>query len=165
MGDHKKPAMLMCKHLAYRNLLPAYLGHERYKNVNILSAAEYPVLLRYRICSTQSSGWFCQLTLFDPRFDSAVPFLLHPRGLSQSHTLCQPQQHWHWMNQCFHFSITTAMTTLTGLCAGCNRDFLIAQVCKNRDVFWRIVQCFVFLYVLQHMCGQVVFKAVKSSNE
>lgn len=40
LGDHKKPAMLMCIHLAYRNRLPAYLGHELHKNVNIVAAAE-----------------------------------------------------------------------------------------------------------------------------
>lgn len=100
-----------------------------------------PVVLHYRVCSTQLSGWFSQLTwLPSLQFCSVylrlLPFLLHPRGLSQSRSCCQPQQHWRWMNQCFHFSIITAMTINTGLLtvhAGCICDFLIAQVCKRTE--------------------------------
>lgn len=59
-----------------------------------------------------------------------LPFLLHPRALSQSRICCQPQQQWRCMNQGFHFSIITTMTinTVQTLQAGCKCDFLIAQV-------------------------------------
>lgn len=39
------------------------------------------------------------------------------------------------MNQCFHFSILTAMTIHTGALTGCKCDFLIAQVCKHKSFF------------------------------
>lgn len=135
-----------------------------------------PVLRRYRVCSTQLSGWFSQLALTDLRFDSVQYFFPScPSSYTVeaflNHTLVVNFSS--RMNQCFHFSIITAMTTHTGaltVLAGCKCDFLIAQVCKHR-VFLeeRRMFCLFFLFffcVLQNMCRQVVLiEAVKSPND
>lgn len=115
-----------------------------------------PVLLRCRVCSSQSTGWFSQLTLTD-LFALASILLsvsplaalpLTPQQVFLNHALVVNFSS--KMNQCFHFSITTAMTTRTGdltAHAGCKCNFLIAQVCKHREVFfWRTGGCFVFFF-------------------
>lgn len=59
------------------------------------------------------------------------------------------------MNQCFHFSVITAVITNTGdpsTHAGCKCDFPIAQVCKHSVFFWKGGCFYLFLWMFQHMC-------------
>lgn len=124
-----------------------------------------PVLLRYRVCSTQSSGWFSQLTptdLFALTFIllSVSPLvalpLIHKRPFSIMYLLSTSAVE---MNQCFHFSIITTMTIHTGALTvhtGCKCDFLIAQVCKHKVFFFGGKENVLSFYMLQNMCRQVV---------
>lgn len=149
-------------HLALLNRFPPFLSDMSFAKTFILrqrlnsSAAR----LRYRICSTPSSGWFSQLTLTDPFALVPISLGVSPPSCPSSCTRGAFLNHAFVvnfssrMNQCFHFSIITAMAARSGapsIHAGCKKSgFLIAQARKHRDIFFflkRRMSCLLFFSV------------------